>query len=234
MAGERILLVEDDEDIREVVGLNLRQEGFVVHVAANGQVAVEMASKVEPDIVLLDILLPLMDGYEVCQELRKRWSMPIIFLSCKGADEDKIVGLTIGGDDYLTKPFSMGELMARIRAHLRRRRQISPTSQNHEDILRYPGLVIDFNQHSAQVDGSEIELTSKEFEILALLAKNPKVVFSAEHIFRSVWGTESYGDHRTTMVHISNLRKKIETDPANPRFIHTLKGVGYKFSPSSC
>lgn len=234
MAGEKILIVDDDYDIQEILKVYLTKEGFEVLTAADGKQAVDLAGIFKPDLIILDILLPKLDGFDVCQEIRKTLSVPIIFLSCKDQEYDKIVGLTIGADDYVTKPFAMGELLARVRAHLRRKRQAAPPMDNtSQDILTFPGLEINLSSHTVYVNGKEIQLTYKEFQILALLAKNANCIFSIENIFASVWGLDSFGDNRTVIVHISNIRKKIEQDSLNPRYIQTVKGVGYKFTPVS-
>lgn len=230
MIGEKVLVVEDDSDIREILGLCLLKEGYDVYTAIDGWQGLQLARALRPDLIILDVQLPKLDGFALCKELRQESTTPVIFLSCKDADQDKIRGLTIGGDDYLTKPFSMGELVARVKVQLRRR-QTSETAPTSGELLIYPGLVIDTRAHTVTLNGEPVELTLKEFEILTLLARNPNAVFSVEHIFSSVWGVNSMGDNRTTMVHISNLRKKVEPDPANPKYIHTIKGVGYRFSP---
>lgn len=233
MSEEKILIVEDDSDIREVLALCLVREGYDVYSAIDGRQGVQLARAIKPDLIILDVQLPKLDGFSVCQELRQESSIPIIFLSCKNTDQDKIKGLTIGGDDYLVKPFSMGELLARVSVQLRHRRSTETSLTNENSQLRFSGLLIDTRAHTVSLNGEMVDLTLKEFEILTLLAKNPNAVFSVEHIFSSVWGVDSMGDNRTTMVHISNLRKKIEPDPSNPRYIHTIKGVGYRFSPTA-
>lgn len=176
-------------------------------------------------------MLPGLDGIEVCQEIRQESTVPIIFLSCKGEPLDKSMGLTAGGDDYMSKPFEAVELLARVKAHLRRNRMLVKASHA-DNTLRFPGLTIDLTGCAVEVNGQSITLSPKEFHLLALLAQTPNTVFSSDDIFQVVWGTESFGDNRTVMVHVSNIRRKIEQDPANPAYIQTVKGFGYKFAAS--
>ncbi len=231
MAGENILVVDDDEDIREIISMYLENEGYHVIQAIDGNQALLYALSANPDLIILDMMIPGLDGIEVCQELRKKISTPIIFLSCKSTPNDKSIGLIAGGDDYMSKPFDAMELLARVKAHLRRNRMLQSsdyvTDQN--KLICYPGLTINLDHHLVSVDNHEVILSPKEFQLLVLLAKNPNVVFSNEQLFETLWGSESFGDYRTVMVHISNIRKKIEQDPKNPTFIQTIKGVGYKF-----
>ena len=236
MAGETILIADDDVDIREVIILYLEREGYQVISAADGIQAVTSALSAEPDLIIMDLMMPGLDGIEVCQELRKTLTTPIIFLSCKSTPFDKSIGLTAGGDDYMSKPFEMIELLARVKAHLRRNRMTKEniSSNNHNNtnnILNYPGLTIDLTSYSVEADKKPVSLSPKEFQLLTLLAKNPNTVFSSEDLFQSLWGAKSFGDRRTVMVHISNIRRKIEQDPTNPVFIQTVKGIGYKFIP---
>ncbi|MTI82065.1 MAG: response regulator transcription factor [Firmicutes bacterium] len=228
MAGETILIVDDDEDIREVITLYLEKEGYHVVSALDGTQAVSLTLTVNPDLVILDMMLPGLDGIEVCQEIRKKLTIPIIFLSCKGEPLDKSMGLTAGGDDYMSKPFEAVELLARVKAHLRRNRMLQNVN-NSNSILKYPGLTIDLMSYSVEVNGQQVIFSPKEFQLLALLAQNPNTVLSSNDLFQSIWDEESFGDHRTVMVHISNIRKKIENNPSNPIYIQTIKGLGYKF-----
>lgn len=232
MAGETILIVDDDEDIRVVITLYLEKEGYHIISASDGSQAVTSAFTANPDLIILDMMLPELDGIEVCQEIRKKLNTPIIFLSCKGEPLDKSMGLTAGGDDYMSKPFEAVELLARVKAHLRRNRMLQNTN-NSNNILKYPGLIIDLMSYSVEVNGQLVILSPKEFQLLALLAQNPNTVFSSEDLFQSIWDAESFGDHRTVMVHISNIRRKIEKNPSNPIYIQTIKGVGYKFCGKS-
>ncbi|ABR47942.1 two component transcriptional regulator, winged helix family [Alkaliphilus metalliredigens QYMF] len=231
MAGETILVVDDDEDIREIITLYLEKEGYQVILAMDGHQALECAFSFNPDLVILDMMIPGLDGIEVCQALRKNLSTPIIFLSCKSTPSDKSIGLIAGGDDYMSKPFDTMELLARIKAHLRRNRILENSNYSNAQNKRlcYGDLTINLDNHSVVVYGQEIILSPKEFQLLTLLAKNPNRVFSNEQLFETLWATESFGDHRTVMVHISNIRKKIERDAKKPALIQTVKGVGYKF-----
>ncbi|MGI6551144.1 MAG: response regulator transcription factor [Syntrophomonadales bacterium] len=229
MAGETILIVDDDEDIREVITLYLEKEGYRIISASDGHQAVYSAQTANPDLIILDMMLPGLDGIEVCQEIRKTLNTPVIFLSCKGEPLDKSMGLTAGGDDYMSKPFAPVELIARVKAHLRRNR-ILHNSNNSHNTLKYPGLTIDLSSHSVEVNGQPIELSPKEFRLLALLAQNPNTVFGSEDLYQEIWDAESFGDYRTVMVHISNIRKKIEDNPARPVRIQTIRGVGYLFN----
>ncbi|MBC2725742.1 response regulator transcription factor [Desulfosporosinus sp.] len=231
MAGETILVVDDDDDIREIITMYLENEGFQVISAFDGTQALAYANSVNPDLIILDMMLPDLDGIEVCQELRKNQSTPIIFLSCKSTPTDKSIGLIAGGDDYMSKPFDAIELLARVKAHLRRNRilESSNSLNTKTQLICYPGLTIDLNRYSVVVNGQNVILSPKEFQLLELLAQNPNTVFSNEQLFKSLWGTDSFGDHRTVMVHISNIRKKLKQDSKNPVFIQTIKGIGYKF-----
>lgn len=228
MAGETILIIDDDQDIQEIISLYLEKDGYHVISAFDGFEGVKFALTTKPDLIILDMMLPGLDGIEACQEMRKELTVPIIFLSCKGDPIDKSIGLTAGGDDYMSKPFEGMELVARVKAHLRRNRMIEKHNKP-DNILSYPGLKIDLNSFSVLANEKLINLSPKEFQLLALLAQNPNTVFSSEQLFQALWGTDSFGDHRTIMVHISNIRKKIEKNPAKPLYIKTIKGAGYKF-----
>lgn len=239
MAGETILVVDDDTDIREIVTMYLEKEGYQVITAEEGKQGLACALTLNPDLIILDMMMPGLDGIEVCQEIRKELMTPIIFLSCKGTPIDKSMGLTAGGDDYMSKPFDGRELLARVKAHLRRNRMVQhatnqTVNQGKRDkpdsVLKFPGLTIDLNSYSVTANEKPITLSPKELQLLVLLAQNSGTVFSREQLFKSLWGTDSLGDHRTVMVHISNIRRKIEQDPANPIFIETVKGIGYRFN----
>ena len=229
MAGETILIVDDDVDIREIISMYLKKEGFNIICASNGNEAITMALSNYPDLIILDIMMSDLDGIEVCQELHRKISTPIIFLSCKSTPMDKSIGLIAGGDDYMSKPFDGIELVARVKAHLRRNRLLV-NSYSTVNTLSYSGLTIDLSSYTVTANGQTVILSPKEFQLLVLMAQNPDTVLSNEQLFQSLWAAESFGDHRTVMVHISNIRKKIEKDPRNPIFIHTIKGVGYRFN----
>lgn len=231
MSGERVLIVDDEPEISELLSLYLTKEGYEVATALDGRQALESIGKDKADLVILDVLLPGLDGIEVCTELRKVTDVPIIFLSCRGDDIDKVMGLVAGGDDYITKPFSPREIVARVKAHLRRYRMTTAAQQDGgPDVLRYRGLEIDLKGCVVRVQGEEVYLSHKEYEVLSLLARNPDRVFSADELFEKLWQMQSLGDIRTVMVHISNIRKKIEKNPAAPEYIITVRGAGYKFS----
>ncbi|EJW18236.1 response regulator transcription factor [Paenibacillus alvei] len=230
MSESKILIVDDEIEITELISLYLRREGYRVYVADNGYSALQMMKEIEPDLIILDILLKSLDGIEVCKEVRKTSNVPILFISCKSDDVDIILGLTVGGDDYITKPFSPSQLVARVKAHLSRNSlsaQALQRSTQHK--LSFEELEMDLQSHTVTVQGKAVALSAKEFDLLAYLAQSPNKVFKLEQLYQHIWNTESFGDTRTLMVHISNLRKKIEPDPTRPRYIVTVRGVGYKF-----
>ncbi|MNI08641.1 Transcriptional regulatory protein YycF [compost metagenome] len=231
MSGEKILIVDDEPEIVELISLYLIREGYEVISANNGHQVFDIVIQQQPDIIILDIVLPGMDGIEVCRQLRKTHNTPILFISCKSEDIDIILGLSMGGDDYITKPFSPSQLVARVKAHLRRNSIIDQQKEDPQRLL-FPGLEIDLISHLVKVNGQSISLSAKEFDLLSLLAKTPNRVYKIEHLFELVWSLNSLGDPRTLIVHISNLRKKIEPNPAEPRYIITVRGVGYKFNGS--
>ncbi|MFC5699972.1 response regulator [Cohnella faecalis] len=228
-----VLVVDDEREITELITLYLEKSGFVVHTASNGEEALLLADSLRPDLIILDILLGKPDGIEVCRSLRASAcaDVPILFLSCKSEDCDIIRGLSEGGDDYITKPFSPSQLVARVQAHIRRRRQRERLADEPSDSLSFEGLDIDFRNHEVRMNGELVTLSVKEFELLVVLGRQPNRVFSLEELYRKVWNTDSMGDTRTLMVHISNLRKKIEADPSNPVWIQTVRGFGYRFCP---
>ncbi|MBW7474112.1 response regulator transcription factor [Paenibacillus oenotherae] len=231
MNTSRILVVDDEPDIIELISLYLERDGFDVHYTDNGEDAIRLAAELKPDLIILDIQLKNIDGIEVCQNIRASSEVPILFISCKSDDTDIIHGLTVGGDDYMTKPFSPSQLVARVKAHLRRQSVIdqSKAAVELEEVLVFDGLIIDIPARSVHVRDKEIALSTKEFDLLVQLAQAPNRAFSLDDLYTVVWGHESMGDTRTLMVHISNLRKKIEADPTNPLYIITVRGVGYKF-----
>ncbi len=232
MSGERILVVDDEVEIGELLDLYLTKEGYEVATALDGRQAMDIVTNEKIDLIILDVLLPGLDGIEVCSEIRKITDVPIVFLSCRGDDIDKVMGLVAGGDDYITKPFSPREIVARVKAHLRRYRMTAAAREEPPRVLRYRGLEIDLPACVVRVRGQEVYLSHKEFEVLSLLAQNPDKVFSADELFERLWQMQSLGDIRTVMVHISNVRKKIEKNPAAPEYILTVRGAGYKFNGS--
>jgi DNA-binding response OmpR family regulator len=229
MPGEKILIVDDEPEIVELIRLYLTKEGFEVLCTDNGPSAFEYMKRYAPDLVILDILLPEMDGIEICRQMRMSYNIPILFISCKSGDTDIILGLGIGGDDYITKPFSPSQLVARVKAHLRRKQQLDQQKKDSRQ-LSFPGLEIDLLTRNVRVNATLVPLSSKEFDLLALLAGKPNRVVPIEQLYKMAWGVDSNGDTRTLLVHISNLRKKIESDPADPVYIQTVRGLGYKFN----
>jgi len=229
MGKETILVVDDEREIAELVRDFLEYEGFNVILAFDGQQALKLYQKHQPDMAILDVMLPKLDGLEVCKTIRSKSSIPILMLSAKKSDVDKILGLGLGADDYVTKPFSPKVLVARVMAHLRRYRQISDLTKK-GDRLSFSNLVIDLGAYSVYVNDKPVALSSKEFEVLKFLAMHPNRVFTREEIFNNVWGYNEYGDINTVTVHISKIREKIEKDPACPVYIQTVWGVGYKFT----
>ncbi|WP_256757399.1 response regulator transcription factor [Cohnella sp. WQ 127256] len=230
-----ILVVDDELEITELITLYLEREGFTVHTSDNGVHALHIAESIIPDLIVLDVSLGRMDGVEVCQSLRQGAcaDVPILFLSCKSEDRDIIRGLSEGGDDYITKPFSPSQLVARIQAHIRRRRTRERIVDEQAVSLSFSGLEIDFHRLEVRLNEEHIALSAKEFELLSVLARHPNRVFPLEELYRRVWQSDSMGDTRTLMVHISNLRKKLEMDPTRPRWVQTVRGFGYRFCPTN-
>ena len=228
MSNNKILVVEDDRTLLDVIKYNLTKEGYTVSFAEDGIKALETAREIKPDLVILDVMLPDMNGFEVCRILRKESNIPIIFLSAKVEEVDKIVGLEIGADDYITKPFSMRELLARVRANLRRTEMAQPAEAANIITLNTGNLVLDPARRLTTLDDKVVNLTAKEFDLLVFLLSNKGIVFTREQLLEKVWGYDYSGDTRTVDVHIRWLRQKIEEDPDEPRRIITIRGVGYK------
>ena len=232
MAGEKILIIDDEKPINDLIRSYIMREGFIPLSAYNGEDALTLIKTEKPDLIILDIMLPDIEGIDLCLEIRKTNNSPILFLSCKSEEIDKIIALSVGGDDYMTKPFLPGELIARIKAHLRRQKNtISSTLAEQEEIFEFPGLVVNMQTREVVADGRSINLTAKEFDILKLLIENPKRIFTADQIFELIWKTTSLGnDSRTVMVYISTLRKKLEINADGIKYILSIRGVGYKFN----
>ena len=228
MAKDKILIVEDDANLLAALKYNLRKDGYDVVTAVDGAEAVETARKEKPDLIILDVMLPIMNGFEVCRILRKEMTVPIMMLTAKTEEMDKIVGLEIGADDYMTKPFSMRELLARVRAILRRTRMAVSESAEEKTALRIKDLEIDPARHRVLLRETSLDLTPKEYDLLAFLARNRGFVFSREQLLEKVWGYDYAGDTRTVDVHIRWLRQKIEPDPQKPKYLITIRGTGYK------
>jgi two-component system response regulator RegX3 len=222
----RILLVEDEKSLSEPLSYLLRREGYEVQVVDNGLAAVSAVEAAPPDLMLLDLMLPGLPGTEVCREVRQRSSLPIIMLTAKDSEVDIVVGLELGADDYVTKPYSSRELLARIKAVLRRRAEDPHASQS---ILEYHGIVLDSDRHQLVVRGTPVSLPLKEFELLELLMLNAGRVLTRGQIIDRVWGSDYFGDTKTLDVHIKRLRSKIEDNPSEPTMIVTVRGLGYRF-----
>ena len=226
--NNKVLAVEDDANLLETLKYNLRKEGYDVVTAGDGEQALEAARREKPDLIILDIMLPKLSGFEVCRVLRREMTVPIIMLTAKAEEMDKIVGLEIGADDYMTKPFSIRELLARIRAILRRSKMTEPVIINGTESIVIGSLEIDAARHKASLSGKTLEFTPKEFDLLTFLAVNKGLVFNREQLLEKVWGYDFAGDTRTVDVHIRWLRQKIEADPAHPTILVTVRGTGYK------
>ena len=227
----KALVVDDEKLIVKGIKFSLEQDGYEVDVAYDGSEALKMAKEKEYDIVLLDVMLPEMDGMEVCQAIREFSEMPIIMLTAKGTDMDKILGLEYGADDYITKPFNILEVKARIKAIIRRNSKKSKAIQKNERIIEISDLKLDLDSRRVFEKDKELNLTAKEFDILELLTQNPDKVYSREKLLSIVWGNKLHeaGDVRTVDVHVRRLREKIEPNPSEPKYIHTKWGVGYYF-----
>jgi two-component system OmpR family response regulator len=226
--NNKILVVEDDSDLLETLKYNLQKEGFEVVTAVDGAEALDTARKEKPAVIILDVMLPKISGFEVCRILRKEMEAPILMLTAKAEETDKIVGLEIGADDYMTKPFSLRELLARVRAMIRRTRMVEVPAEPAEVFLRIGDVKIDVARHQAEKGTKILELTPKEFDLLTFLAKNRGFVFSRDQLLEKVWGYDFAGDTRTVDVHVRWVREKIEDNPNEPRLLVTVRGVGYK------
>ncbi len=226
--SKKILVVDDEKPIADILKFNLEKEGYNVEIAYDGEDAIKKTWEFEPDIVLLDIMLPKYDGFQVCTKIREKYMIPIIMVTAKEEEVDKILGLELGADDYMTKPFSVRELVARVKANLRRVDMTSISGGN-GDMLRFGDLTVDLMKYEVKKGGEIIDLTVREFELLKFLATQKEQVFSREQLLEQVWGYEYYGDIRTVDVTVRRLREKIETDSSSPGYIITKRGVGYYF-----
>ena len=228
---ERILIVEDDHSIAEVEKDYLEINGFEVDIEYTGTGGLKRAMEDDYDLIILDLMLPGVDGFRICKEIRKSKDVPLIMISARGDDIDKVRGLGLGLDDYMTKPFSPNELVARVKAHIKRYQSLKGSgSLSSESIIRIRGLEINPKTHQVFINEKEVALTVKEFELLQLLASNPNRVFSKEEIFQKVWGFEADQDIPTITVHVRRIREKIEEDPSDPQYVKTIWGVGYKLT----
>ena len=228
--AKRILLVDDDANLRHALTYSLKREGFEVLAADDGKAGLESVRRDKPDVVVLDVMMPGLDGLEVCRRIRAESEVPVIMLTARDSEVDRIVGLEIGADDYLGKPFSTRELVARVRAMLRRSRRVAerPAGEQYE----VDGLVLDTVRHRVARDGDEVTLTPKEFDLLAFLMAHRGQVFGREQLLASVWGFDFAGDSRTVDTHVKTLREKLGENVDRPRWIETLRGVGYRFRES--
>jgi len=228
---QTILVCDDDKEIVEAIEIYLQQEGYHILKAYDGEEALRMAREKEYDIILLDVMLPKLDGFEVCQQLRETSSVPVVMLTAKGDDMDKILGLEYGADDYITKPFNILEVKARIKAIMRRTEK-KGAEQTKSKVIQAGDLTMDCEARRVNIAGREVNLTAKEFDVLELLIFHPNKVYSRENLLNIVWGYEYPGDVRTVDVHIRRLREKIEINPSDPQYVHTKWGVGYYFQHS--
>jgi DNA-binding response OmpR family regulator len=223
----RILLVDDERSIQTLLSYPLRKDGYQVTSAEDGREALQRFAEGRFDLVILDLMLPKLDGVEVCRQLRSRSQVPIIMLTAKGDEMDKVTGLEMGADDYITKPFSMREFRSRVKAALRRSRMVGEVPEN--ETIEGGDLKIDFGRRMVTLGGEEVRVTYVEFEILGALARSPGRVLSREALLEHVWGDSEYRDPRTVDVHIRHLREKLESDPKDPEYLFTVRGVGYRF-----
>jgi two-component system alkaline phosphatase synthesis response regulator PhoP len=221
-----ILIVDDEENIRNLVEAYLKVEGYTVFSAADGLQGLNLFRRYQPELVILDVMLPGMDGFDVLQQIREESEVYVLMLTARSDEPDRVVGLTIGADDYLTKPFSPRELVARVKAILRRGR--NPATPE-DSVLAFDDLRIDSQRHEVWRGTERVDLTALEFKLLRLLATHKGMVLSREQLIENVWGYDFYGDDRVVDVHIGHIRQKIEADPANPRYLLTVRGIGYKF-----
>ena len=227
--GQRVLVVDDEKLIVKGIRFSLEQDGMEVDCAYDGEEALDRIRENEYDIILLDVMLPKLTGFEVCQQMREFSSVPVVMLTAKGDDMDKILGLEYGADDYITKPFNILEVKARIKAIMRRTRKKAPEKESRRVVHRGE-FHLDCESRRLNIAGREINLTAKEFDLLELMALNPNKVYSRDHLLNAVWGYDYPGDARTVDVHIRRLREKIEQKPSEPKYVHTKWGVGYYFN----
>jgi DNA-binding response OmpR family regulator len=232
--AEKILVVEDEAALRETLAYNLKKEGYSVESAGDGRSALDTARRTKPDLLVLDLMLPELDGFEVCRILRKESAIPILMLTARDDEIDRVVGLEVGADDYLTKPFSMRELLARVKAQLRRSRLLresvdQPATEPPHNRLDFGDLVVDLTRREATLNGEPIQLKPQEYELLVFFGEHKGQMLSREFILERVWGWDFIGDSRTVDVHVRWLRQKVEVDPAQPKRIITVRGGGYRF-----
>ncbi len=232
-AQKRILVVDDESSIRDVLTRYLEREGYRVEVAADGPGALQATARMSPDLIVLDLMLPGLDGLEVCHRLRAQSMVPIIMLTARDEEADKVRGFTTGADDYITKPFSPAELVLRVKAVLRRAEAAPAPAQTPGDLLRFGSLAIAPAFRRVELAGRVVDLSAREFDLLFFLASHPGQVFTRSQLLQHVWDYNYFGDSSTVTVHISRLREKLEPDPTHPSYIKTVWGVGYKFEPAA-
>jgi DNA-binding response OmpR family regulator len=226
----KILIIEDEVLIAELERDYLKANGFEVILELDGRKGLELGLTGDYDLIILDLMLPQIDGFEICKQIRNKLDVPILIVSARQEDIYKITSLGFGADDYITKPFSPGELVARVHAHLSRYERYTKKAESREDLLQIRNLSLELSSRKVYIDEKEIYLTAKEFDVLIFLASNPNHVFSREHLFDKLWGWDSTGDHNTVTVHIRKIREKIEYNASNPQFIETIWGAGYRFN----
>lgn len=231
MENKKVLIIEDEKSISDIVKFNLTKEGFSVDTAYDGKEGLDKALTGNPDLILLDVMLPTIDGFEICKRVREKSTVPIIMVTAKEEEVDKVLGLELGADDYITKPFGMRELIARIKANIRRTNfaDAANVGSDPNNVQEFGNLVIDMNRYEVRKNETPLELTLREFELLKYLAEREDKVFSREQLLEEVWGYEYYGDIRTVDVTVRRLREKLEDDSSNPKYIMTKRGVGYYF-----
>lgn len=225
---KKILIIEDEMHIAELERDYLEVNGYACDIAATGEAGLKLAKENHYDLIILDLMLPGVNGFDICRQLRERLDIPILMVTARKEDIDKIRGFDRGADDYIEKPFNPSELVARVKAHLSRYDRLVKRNAEPNEI-RIRGIHIDLNSRRVYVNGEEIELRAKEFDVLVLLASNPDRVFTKEDLFERIWGIDSFGDITTVTVHIRKIREKVEEDPSNPKYIQTIWGVGYRF-----
>lgn len=227
--AKTILIVDDEKNIVDIIAFNLKKEGYEILKAADGEEGLHLALTENPDLILLDIMMPKMDGYETCKKIREKKNTPIIMLTARAEELDKVLGLELGADDYVTKPFGVRELCARVKANLRKQ-AVHTEVEEEANALRFGRLVLNMDRYEVKKDDVVLELTLREFELLKFLAQQKNQVFSRETLLEKVWGYEYYGDVRTVDVTVRRLREKLEDDPSKPTYVLTKRGVGYYFN----
>jgi DNA-binding response OmpR family regulator len=224
----KILIAEDERDIRNLVKISLEENGYTVFAAENGLQALELLQNQSFDLAVIDVLMPMLDGFNLLRKIRESSTIPVIFLSARASDMDKVLGLGLGADDYLTKPFSMSELLARVASQLRRNHDYRFSAEKSASVIRYGELSLDKVKCSVCKGGEALELNVKEYKLLLFFMEHPERVFTKQQLYKAVWDDEYLFDDNTVMVHISRLRSKIEPDPQNPKYLKTIRGIGYK------